>query len=289
MKEQQKQLSFYFSTENFSHARILERTRRLTSEFDSADDTVLFYEGIRHAIQILKRISPNRPIRMVDLGCNTGVPDITGICQHIIQSSLGIEISSQAVKKGERIKRLLKIGDVQMQFLRANMLDEECKKQAMLFHPTLIAGNLPYLPALPNSPKEVAGGVDGTLYVPKVILEYAMGTKAKVVTMNVCSLTNMDAVLEQIEHSSYFIHELLVLSHPFGKYTQKLYESGKLQCLDYTPYYHLDTDGCASQLMINIILLERTIGLSQSEINRETVMKKMEEFRTTGSIQTDIA
>ena len=256
----------------------------MSSEFNAPPDTCFYYEGICRASRLLGKISPNQPVRVLDLGCNSGIPDITGIRQGLINSALGIEISRDAVRKGERIKRLLNIPDSELQFLSKDILTEETKNAAKEYNPNLIAGNLPYLPAQPDTPLEVSGGDDGTLLVPSVILEYARLTDALVATMNLCSLVDVRKAMAQIEDSPYDLYKVLMLKAPFGKYTQRLYEKGVFDRLRYHPYYFLDSDLKRHQVVINMIVVSTRLGLSNNHIETDQVCDMLEYFSHTGRL-----
>lgn len=282
-----EKISFYPAIDWLVNPKVQEQTKRLSSEFNAAPDTCLFYEGIFHASQLARSLFPQERLKMVDIGCNSGVPDIVAIKRGIIQSSLGIELSSKAVKKGERIRHLLGIGSQQMQFLNLSMLDEKAETLVKKYRPHLVAGNLPYLPSLPNSPLEVSGGPDGTLYVPSVMLRYGALAKAPVITMSLCSLVDVKKVIGQIEDSSYCIYEALLLSHPFGVYTQRLHETGLLERMSYTPYYFTDQNQKLHQLVINLVLIDRKLSSGQ-KLNPNQIIKALENYKAKGNTSSPI-
>lgn len=270
------ELEHFSNIGELASSRLLERTRRLSNEFNAPSDTVIFYEGIKRSVRLLNELFVGEPVRLLDIGCNSGIPDMTGIRQGIIQSSLGIEVSTEAVIKGERIKHMLGLSNDQMRFLNLSMLDNSCRSVVESFKPQLIAGNLPYLPALPDSPIEVSGGVDGTQYVPRVILDYASLVGAPVATMNLCSLVDLRKVIDQVEKSSYSIYEVLLLSHPFGKYTQRLYREGVLGRVSYKPYYFADLER-QTQLVMNMILVEKKWGDGRN-LDHDVFFEAMESY-----------
>lgn len=270
------ELEHFSNIGELASSRLLERTRRLSNEFNAPSDTVIFYEGIRRSVRLLNELFVGEPVRLLDIGCNSGIPDMTGIRQGIIQSSLGIEVSTEAVIKGERIKHMLGLSNDQMRFLNLSMLDNSCRSVVESFKPQLIAGNLPYLPALPDSPIEVSGGVDGTQYVPRVILDYASLVGAPVATMNLCSLVDLRKVIDQVEKSSYSIYEVLLLSHPFGEYTQRLYREGVLGRVSYKPYYFADLER-QTQLVMNMILVEKKWGDGRN-LDHDVFFEAMESY-----------
>lgn len=253
---------------------------RLTSEFLAPYDTLLFIRGICEATKVHKKLLPNKEINALDLGSNTGIPDIIALLEGRIQQALAIEVSSSAVQIGKRISELLQLHH-QITYHCQSMSDDTCFALADTFGPTLVASNPPYLPSTNQSTREVIGGTDGTLFFP-IIFRYADSVQAPVVTTNLCSLTNLQAVFLEVDKRGYAIQNILLLKRPFGHYTTQLAAEGVFNNREFELFYYTDPEGVQHQLLINMILVKKEFATSLQTIDTRKFFENMVIFSQTG-------
>lgn len=257
------------------------RFGRLSHEFNVPVDSYLLYLGMQEALDIARETFPGNQIRLLDLGCNSFASNLLLLKRELIDEAAGIEINEGAVQKAKKIAGLLGIDKGKYHLLNSDIQTDESLVFAKKFSPTIIAANLPYLPALKEAGLvAVNGGIDGTRFVPGLVLQYGCETHASILTLNMSSLTSPEKVLNEIEGNDYGLEKVLIFAHPFGKYTSELVEQGLIPQEAFNFFYMKNK--IYRQCVINLILKDRKLG--QPKVLKNELLDLLRGFSLTGEL-----
>ncbi len=231
--------------------RFLEQIQQLQKHFLDPPDTLLLMHGIRFALRFC-RLS-NLPPRLMDLGCGMSFPASIALLEKLADAALGIEINCDAVDAGKQFA--IESGIYQdsntYQIINADLHNKSSVDAAIAFNPSVIAGNLPYMPEDEEVVDKTRDALDGGTSFIKLQIEYAQKTNASFITTNFSSLTTPNILFPLLEASGYVPLKLFVMTQPFGPRTSLLLEHGVFERSGGL-FYAGDKE--PQQLMCNLVL-----------------------------------
>jgi hypothetical protein len=256
----------------------LEQISQLQKHFLDPPDTLLLMHGIRSSLRLCR--DSRLPGRILDLGCGMSFPSSIALLDGLADAALGIEMNSDAVEAGKQFatERGIYINPATYQILEKDIRDQSAVDAAIAFGPTIVAGNLPYLPEdeeVVDKTRDAQGG--GTALI-KLQLEYAQKTKAPFITTNFSSLTTPGLLFPLLDASGYAPLKLFVMTQPFGPRTSLLLEHGVFERNGGMFYAGNEVP---QQLMFNLVLGNNHQEVPDIAIDR--LQKGIQIFAATGA------
>jgi hypothetical protein len=261
--------------------RFLEYVTREQRYFDDPEDTALLWRGVRRASTIAEELGMSR--RLLDLGSGVSLVTSLALAQGVSEAARAIEVNADAVQRGKELATQLGI------FQDRDRYDILCgdvetalpQQTSEAFRPTIVAGNLPYLPqrlSIPDSTRDA--GTDGTRFI-EILLSYAKLPSVQLVTHNMCSMTTPDRVFELFTDHDLHIDSLFAFKTTFGHRTNLLLDQGILD-RDLGQYFHISQDGIPYQVIMNLVMSRGR--QRNASVAPEQVLEMLANFSKTGQV-----
>jgi len=165
--------------------------------------------------------------------------------------------------------------------LSADIETENARRLAQAFEPTIIAGNLPYLPQRLSTPDSTRdAGSDGLRFI-EILLSYSRMPSVQLATLNMCSMTTPQKALELFSANDLAIDTAYVFKTTFGYRTRLLFEQGVID-ESRGHYFHVAADGTPYQVMMNLVMSRG--GLRKDGVGSEQIMAMLSHFSRTGEV-----
>lgn len=230
----------------------LGRVARLQRHFVDPLDSALLMHGMRQTADIAVQLG--LPIRVLDLGAGVSLVCSTALDEHLLDAALSVEIDAQAVARGVTFARQIGVyGDKsRYQILHGDITQPQIQAIAQVFQPTIVIGNLPYLPESPTTVDTTRdAGPDGLRFI-RLHLDYMRATQATLLSTNFSSLTTPDALLDLISDHDLDFVRLIAVADSFRSRPSLLLRQGILH-QDKGHLFYVARSG-PQHLMLNAIL-----------------------------------
>lgn len=267
------------ASEDISFLDLIDGEQRY---FDDPEDSALLWRGVCLATQIARKLGISRDL--LDLGSGVSLGASHALAQGDLETARAIEVNADAVARGQELATELGVYQERATYeiLCADVETATAKRYAQEFQPTIIAGNLPYLPQHLSTPDLTRdAGIDGTRFI-KTLLSYSLLPSVRLVTLNMCSMTTPQQALEMLTDYDLAIDTVFAFKAEFGYRTKLLLEQGAVDA-SRGQYFHVSPDGTPYQVIMNLVLSRNP--LRQERVDPKQIMGMLRQFSETGEIQ----
>lgn len=211
--------TFSWQSSNLTEERPQWWQEAKNSSFRSDLDSWTFSRGIQNVL--------NESVQsVIDLGCGSAKPAIPLIQARILYA--GIDIQEAAIREARaNIARVLASANCTL--LQADILNEDWLADLRSNHRQsqweAVVANLPYLPGPSNILHiDVDGGADGLRYVPDRVFQVAHTLGAKLVLLNISSLSDIDTFALRVARKGYGVIRVVATIAPLEEYSRSVLE-----------------------------------------------------------------
>jgi SAM-dependent methyltransferase len=181
-------------------------------------DTWTFSRGLRHLIQM-------KVTSVLDLGCGSAKPALPLIRAGVEYA--GIDIQKDAIANA-RANVASAFPETKCAFVVDNVNNDSWLRSVRSdSHETwdAVVANLPYLPGPPNVlPIEFDGGDDGLRYIPDRVIKVAEMICAKVVVINVSTLSDLGTFATRVAKNGYGVVHVVATIAPLEQSSRSVLE-----------------------------------------------------------------
>jgi hypothetical protein len=258
----------------------------LDGGFRSFPDSWTFSVGIQEACELAA--DKRHPIGMVDLGCGAAIPiiDILAEKKNRIDSYIGVDIDLEALRHAELNLRREKIEEDRYKIAQLDVgdldtIDRIRNLMACFSEKTtwILGANLPYLPTpMPGVlGHSTDGGRRGLDLIPHLPLKMALKLGIEFVVINVSTLCDIDAFLEEIDKTTFRASRIVGLVAPLEEYANKVIEYVEQQKIGRTyDRYHAQ--------IISAVVLQRA-----GDVLATTMMRNLEQTLVVPTLRPELS
>jgi hypothetical protein len=261
--------------------RFLDLARREQRYFNDSEDSALLWRGFLHATRIAGELGISR--RLLDLGSDISLGASLALSEGELDSARAMDVNAAAVRRGQELAAKLGVyhDRERYEIVCADVETATAQQYAEKFQPTIISGNLPYLPQRLSTPDLTRdAGIDGTRFI-EILLSYSRLPSVQLVTLNMCSMTTPKRTLQMFAVHGLTIDAVFAFKNVFGYRTKLLLKQGVID-ESRGQFFHMASDGTPYQIMMNLVMSRSPIR--NDKVNSQQILAMFSHFSKTGDV-----